>query len=307
MHTSKPLHLAIRTFLEYLEVERNYSPRTVTSYQSDLERFHSFIAEYTGNTMPDLTEVTQREVRGFVAMLHRERYARRTVARRLAAVKSLMKFCVAREMIEMNPARLVQTPKLEKRLPTVLSVEEAKKLMEAPNRNTPEGIRDAAILELLYSTGIRRAELCGLRMKDVNERECMIRVLGKGGKERLIPYGGRAEEAMNDYLSVRSKLLNETKSGTAVFLGKDGKPLEGGDIYNIVHKYMSEITEQNKRSPHVLRHSFATHLLDSGAGLREVGELLGHSSLSSTQIYTHVTIERLKEAYSKAHPRAEEE
>ncbi len=258
-----------------------------------------------------LADITPREVRSFVAAMHREGYARRTTGRRLAAVKSLLKYAVAQGLIESNPALLVVTPKPEKRLPTVLSKDEARLLMDAPDRSTPEGKRDAAILELLYATGMRRSELCGLSLADLDLYDGTVRVLGKGNKERIIPIGAVACDALKAYLAVLSP-SNSGRQGP-LFLRSVGdedqerKGITGDDLYGIVRRYMKQVTEQSKKSPHVLRHSFATHLLDNGAGLREVSELLGHSSLGTTQVYTHVTVERLKEAYAKAHPRADDE
>jgi integrase/recombinase XerC len=312
---------AIREFLQYLQVERKYSPKTVEAYHSDLEvvrpshgrnqpsgvrSFLSYLVDVTGKDQPTTSDVTQREVRGYVAELHRRKYARRSIARKLAAVKSLMKFCVVRGWIETNPARLVQTPKLEKRLPTVLNVDEARDLMELPDRTTAAGWRDTVVLELLYSTGIRRAELATLRIPDIDLHAGTLKVLGKGGKERIVPFGLHAGDALKEYLARRESLARG-ENEVCLLLSDRGVPLDEARIYRIVRKYMALVTEQKKRSPHVLRHSFATHLLDAGAGLREVGEMLGHASISSTQIYTHVTIERLKEAYSRAHPRAGED
>lgn len=309
------LHAAVRQFLEYLEIERNYSPKTIDAYRLDLLGGESDTStSYSlkdhllkgGDTGGNLQEVTHSTVRSYVAALHRRGMARRTIARKLAAIKSFMKFAAARELAAQNPARLVQGPKLEKRLPTLLNREEAARLMELPDRSTPSGQRDAVILELLYSTGIRRAELEGLKIADIDLHAGTLKVLGKGGKERIVPFGRPAAEAIRGYLARRAELLRTDSTETGVLLiGDRGKPLDGGGIYRIVRRLMSNVTEQKKRSPHVLRHSFATHLLDAGAGLREVGEMLGHASLGSTQVYTHVTIERLKEAYSKAHPRAE--
>lgn len=318
MSQNPPVHIAIRHFLEYLEIERKYSVKTITAYQHDLEGseggdptrrapgFHQHLVRVLGTGTPLLNDVTQREVRGYIAELHRRGMARRSIARKLAAVKSFMKFAMAREMVDTNPARLVQTPKVERRLPTVLNAAEAGELMELPDKKTAVGWRDAAILELLYSTGIRRAELCGLAAADIDLHSRTLKVLGKGGKQRIVPFGEHALEALREYSRRRIELVD--RAGVPeLFLSKRGKPLTGDDIYRIVRRYMSRVTEQKKRSPHVLRHSFATHMLDGGAGLREVGELLGHAKLSSTQVYTHVTIERLKEAYAKAHPRSEEE
>lgn len=308
-------HEAIRRFLEYLEIERNYSSKTIEAYRSDLEGteregsapgFHRHLVRVMGVNEPKLADVTQREVRGYIAELHKRGMARRSIARKLASVKSFMKFSMARELISVNPARLVQTPKLERRLPTVLDADEARTLMELPDRQAPGGTRDAAILELLYSTGIRRAELCGLAVGDVDMSARTLKVLGKGGRERVVPFGEHAADAIRLYLS-RRRELPRADSTPQLFLADSGRPLAGTDIYKIVRQYMSNVTEQKKRSPHVLRHSFATHMLDGGAGLREVGEMLGHASLASTQVYTHVTVERLKAAYAGAHPRAGDE
>ncbi len=304
---------AIRRFLEYLEIERKYSPKTIAAYRSDLEGsdradrlggFHRHLVMALGVNEPMLADVTQREVRGYIAELHRQGLARRSIARKLAAVRSLMKFAAAEGAIPASPARLVKTPKLERRLPTVLSGREAGMLMDLPDRSTPEGLRDAAVLELLYATGIRRSELCGIAAHDVDMASRTVRVMGKGGKQRVVPFGGRAADAIREYERRRWELLHDATP--ALFLSNRGKALAGADVYRIVRRYMSQVTEQKKRSPHVLRHSFATHLLDAGAGLREVGEMLGHASLSSTQVYTHVSTERLKEAYARAHPRAGE-
>lgn len=307
MNKEIDLHLAVRRFLEYLEIERKYSSKTIEAYQNDLlggvsgGGFCAAIAEGEGAVA--LGSVTQRSVRGYIAELHRRGLARRTIARKLAAVKSFMKFAVAREMIEANPARLVQTPKLERRLPTVLTRQEALNLLDLPDNATPDGCRDRAILELLYSTGIRRAELCGLQLGDVDYSLRTVKVEGKGGKQRIVPFGEPACESLQRWLDRRGELAGEA-SGVYLFVDNRGKPMPPSTLYRIVRAYMSDVTEQKKRSPHVLRHSFATHLLDGGAGLRDVGEMLGHASLSSTQIYTHVTIERLKEAYQRAHPRS---
>lgn len=296
----------INDFLGTLETGRGYSPQTIRAYRADFDRFLSWLREALGTDNPAIEEVSAREVRGFVAAMHRQGFARRTIGRRLAAVKSLAKYCVAQGILDANPAALVTAPKPEKRLPTVLSREEARALMETPDRSTPEGVRDAAILELLYSTGIRRSELCGLTSADVDLYEGSVRVLGKGNKERIVPVGKAAQDALKAYLAVRPAPAGESRR-SALFLRNDGAPMDGNTLYGIVRRAMRRVTEQSKKSPHVLRHSFATHLLDNGAGLREVAELLGHSSLGTTQVYTHVTIERLKEAYSKAHPRSGEE
>ena len=292
-------------FLHYLRVERACSEQTLRAYGNDLRGFHAWLREALGVDDPEVEAIEGGEVRSFVASLHRQGYARRTIGRRLAAVKSLMKYALSQGVLTTNPASLVVAPKPEKRLPTVLSKEEAEQLIELPDLATPEGIRDAALLELLYGTGIRRSELCGLRVRDFNRHEGTIRVIGKGSKERIVPVGEAACKAVVQY---QESIASEERGINApLFLREDGKPLDGNTLYTIVRRYMGRVTEQSKKSPHVLRHSFATHLLENGAGLREVAEMLGHSSLSTTQVYTHVTIERLRQTYAAAHPRAKGE
>ncbi|MCB0710880.1 MAG: tyrosine recombinase [Ignavibacteriae bacterium] len=292
----------INQFLRHLRVERACSDETLRAYESDLRKFNLWLREVLGVDDPQLHQIEAGEIRSFVASLHREGYARRTIGRRLAAVKSLMKFGLAEGVLKSNPAALVVAPKPEKRLPTVLSKEEAETLMELPDLTTESGVRDAALLELLYATGIRRSELCGLRLRDFDQHQGTIRVLGKGSKERIVPIGSAASAALLRYLQLPSVIGRA--SNDLLFLRDSGKPLDGNALYAIVRRYMRRVTEQSKKSPHVLRHSFATHLLENGAGLREVAEMLGHSSLSTTQVYTHVTIERLRNAYASAHPRA---
>ncbi len=309
---STPLEIAIEDFLEYLRLERRYSQRTVDAYRGDLvggpnSHDRSFVAHMiaaTGGDHPTLGEATRETIRGYVATLHRRGMARRSVVRHLAAVKSLMKFAVERGMLQTNPARLVRGPKPEKRLPTVLAQQEAIAMLELPDCSTARGSRDRMVLEFLYSTGVRRSELAEASLSRIDRRNRTLRVLGKGGRERIVPFGESAADALEGYLRLRSQLLTPDSPADRLLIADRGGALDGAGIYRIVHRYMSLVTEQSKRSPHVLRHSFATHMLDAGAGLREVGELLGHASLSSTQIYTHVTIERLKSAYRTAHPRS---
>ncbi len=297
---------ARQRFLDHLRTERHYSAHTIAAYQGDLSDFRAFLAETLAMDDPDLASVTRREVRGYVASLHRRGFARRSVARRLAAVRSFMGFAVARGMIAADPTQLVSAPKQEKRLPTVIAADEAVRMLSAPDTSTAAGCRDLAVLETLYSAGLRRSELASLRLGDIDFHGSTLRVLGKGGKERIVPFGSPAAAALRGYIARRHELAAGADP-SELFLNGRGQPLGPQGVYRIVTRYMSGVTEQKKRSPHVLRHSFATHMLDRGAGLREVGELLGHSSLASTQIYTHVTVERLKEAYQRAHPRAEEE
>ena len=289
-------------FLEHLTRERGYSPQTLRAYRTDLSRFLLWCREALGVDEPDISEITPREIRSFVAGLHREGYARRTIARRLAAIKALMKYALTREIIPRNPSSTITAPKAEKRLPTILSRAEVKALMEIPDISRPVGRRDRAVLETLYAAGLRRSELCGLNLRDFDRDAGTLRVLGKGSKERIVPVGDYAREALLDWLGCRDDLLTGD-SGDALFLREDGTRLDGDHLYSMVRSMLRRVTEQKKRSPHVLRHTFATHMLDNGAGLREVSEMLGHASLGTTQVYTHVTVDRLRQAYASAHPR----
>jgi len=315
--TPRTLEEAICTFLEYLQFERKYSSKTVEAYRGDLygrpdpdaapgllEHIRGAFAIDT----PLLPNVTHREIRGFVAALHRHGLARRSIGRKLAAVKSLFSHARSRGWIDSNPARTVSAPRPERRLPTVFSPQEVESMLQLPDTDTPTGARDRAVLELLYGAGLRRSELCALGDADLNRDDRTVRVLGKGNKERIVPYGSAAASAIDGWLGCRAELrAKNAPAEEALFLGNRGRRLTPAEVYRIVRRYSDRVTEQRRRSPHVLRHSFATHLLDRGAGLRDVGEMLGHASLSSTQIYTHVTLERLRQAYRGAHPRAEEE
>lgn len=308
---------AISAFLEYLEFERKYSSKTVAAYRGDLygrpdpEAAPGLVPHMRGTMGVDtiqLQNITHRELRGFVAALHRHGLARRSIGRKLAAVKSLFSHARSRGWIDSNPARTVTAPRPERRLPTVFSPDEVEALLRLPDLDTPSGARDRAVLEMLYGAGLRRSELCALDDADVNWGERTVRVLGKGNKERIVPYGTAAAEALGRWLERRSELRGKNRTEPdALFLGNRGGRLTPAEVYRIVRRYADRVTEQRRRSPHVLRHSFATHLLDRGAGLRDVGEMLGHASLSSTQVYTHVTLERLRQAYRGAHPRAEED
>jgi integrase/recombinase XerC len=237
-----------------------------------------------------------------------QKAARKTLARKVSCLRSLFQFMVREGIIEKNPARAVSTPKLEKKVPKFLYIEEAQKLMEAPSLEEPLGIRDRAILEVLYASGIRVSECMGIKLQDVDLTVGMARVLGKGAKERIVLLGRKACESIQLYLDKSRPLLlkeqKNTSNESALFLNYRGEPLSVRSVRRIVDKYMTQVAGQLSISPHVLRHTFATHLLDEGADLRVVQELLGHVSLSSTQIYTHTTKEKLLRVYMSAHPRA---
>lgn len=280
-------------FLSYLEIERNYSPHTTLNYSIDLNEF----LEFLGNEA-DLKKINYLHFRRFLAFLRTHNHKPRTLARKLSALRSFFKFLHREGLIEENPALLLVTPKLDKTLPKFLSEKDMEALVEAPPTETEFGLRDRAIMETLYSTGIRVSELVGLNDDSVDEISNIAKVEGKGKKERLVPVGDKAIDAIRIYLSRRKK------RSRALFLNKNGTRLTDRGVRNIINKYITKASLLMNVSPHMMRHSFATHMLNHGADLRSVQELLGHSNLSTTQIYTHVTTDRLKKVYDSAHPRA---
>jgi integrase/recombinase XerC len=286
----------INKFLRFLEIEKNVSPFTLTNYTLDLQDFYNFL-----KGIP-LEKVDTIVLRRFLASLREQNYAKRTIARRISSLRSFFKFLCREGYLKTNPILGLRTPKLDRKLPHFLSEEEMGQLLESPPADL-SGLRDRAILESLYSTGMRVSELVGLNKEEIDFFGGVIKVYGKGKQERLIPIGDRALTAIKDYLD---KLPENFKISTrkALFLNKKGRRLSDRAVRLIVSKYINKFSFKKGVSPHTLRHSFATHLLDRGADLRSVQELLGHKNLSTTQIYTHVTTERLKSVYKKAHPRA---
>jgi len=297
----------IQAFLEYIEKERGFSEHTIGAYRRDLLQFAEFLKEELGLEEVRAKDVDRLGIRHFLGTLSRKGVAKKSVVRKLASIRSFLKYLCREGVLERNPALSVVSPKLEKKLPFFLNVDQANRAMERVFREDVYGFRDRAILEVLYGTGIRLGELVGLNRSSVDLLGEMIRVCGKGGKDRIIPLGQEAVRALRSYLIRREELLSSKIGASeeeALFLNRYGGRLSGRSVQNLVEKYLSDVAESGKVSPHALRHSFATHLLDAGADLRAVKELLGHASLSTTQIYTHVTAERLRKAYIQAHPRA---
>ena len=282
----------LEKFLSYLEIEKNYSPHTLLNYKMDIEEFQRSSAETS------IDKVDYPVLRRYLTELKAKGHKPRTLARKISVLRSFFKFLQREKIIPNNPALLLNTPKLDKKLPKFLSEEEMIRFIESPPVIKETGKRDRALLEALYSTGIRVSELVGLNVDSVDFIGNVVKVLGKGKKERLVPIGDKALDALKDYLESRKQ---KTK---AIFLNRNGQRLTTRSINNIVDKYIQAGSLKFHISPHVLRHSFATHLLNRGADLRCVQELLGHANLSTTQIYTHVTMERLKNVYNQAHPRA---
>jgi len=285
----------IEKFMRYLEIEKNYSRHTILNYRLDLEDFRKFLAE------APLEKVDYLALRKYLAILKGKNLGNRTVNRRLSALRSFFKFLTREGYIKANPILILSSPKLEKHLPSFMTEDEVVKLIEAAFQKDEKdemGLRDRAILETFYSTGLRISELVGLSTDDVDFISGIVKVMGKGKKERIVPIGEVAIQAIRKYLEKRRKQNN------AIFLNKNGKRITTRGVRDIVEKYIHMAGIKQGVSPHTFRHSFATHLLNRGADLRTVQELLGHANLSTTQIYTHLTTERLKSVYDKAHPHA---
>ena len=287
----------IEQFLRHLEIERGASQHTLRAYKKDLGEFLS----YADKRAADIEMI---DVRGFVALQIRNGLSKTTAGRRLAAVRSFLKFLTREGYLKSNPAKLVTTPKAEQHLPRFLSVDDVFALIEKPDTVGFINARDRAILELLYSSGLRVAEAAGLNLEDINTKEGLVKVRGKGKKERIVPLGSKAVEAIKTYMVEKILLKKKNK---ALFLNKSGGPLSDRGIRRIVVKYARLIGVKGQVGPHTMRHTFASHLLQAGADLRVIQELLGHSSLSTTQKYTHTDIAHLMDIYDKAHPLSSED
>lgn len=285
----------IEKFMRYLEIEKNYSAHTILNYRLDLEDFKKFIAG------TDLEKVDYLALRKYLAALKEKNLGSRSVNRRLSALRSFFRFLVRDGYLKTNPILILSSPKLEKHLPSFMTEEEVAKLIEsafARDEKDEQGLRDRAILETFYSTGLRISELVGINLQDIDFISGIIKVMGKGRKERIVPVGEAAISTIRKYLDKRKKQED------ALFLNKNGKRIGARGVRDIVEKYILRAGIKGRVSAHTFRHSFATHLLNRGADLRTVQELLGHANLSTTQIYTHLTTEKLKSVYDKAHPHA---
>lgn len=290
-------------FLRHLAMERNASPLTIKSYREDLTQAVAYFREGLPVPVLEATRLTTRHLRAYLTWLHQQGYARATVARRLAAVRSWCRFLCRQGILTDNPASGLRGPRPEKRLPHFLGERELARLLQTPASDTPLGVRDRAILEVLYSAGLRVSELTGLNLDDLDLNDGLVMVRGKGKRERVGVLGRAATRSLQEWLNVRESLV-QRKARDAVFLNKNGTRLTSRSVGRLLEKYLVQAGLDPRTSPHTLRHSFATHLLDRGADIRSVQELLGHRSLGTTQIYTHVTTTRLQDSYRKAHPRA---
>ncbi len=303
-----PLRALIRDFLEDLEERRGASPNTVRSYRSDLSQFAKFVeTERAPEEVPAGSErVDTAVLRAYLGSLHERGLSSTTVARKLAALRSLYRYLTRSGAVDRDPARALRAPRTPARIPTRMEMDEVEALLHAPDPAAPLGCRDLAILELLYGTGLRVSELVGLNLADINPTSRILRVLGKGGKERVVPFGEVAADALGPWLRVRADVQGTAGNTEAVFLNARGGRLSDRSVRTVVRRYLGEAglaRLAGSVSPHTLRHAFATHLLDHGADLRSIQELLGHTSLATTQKYTHVSTARIFEVYSKTHPR----
>jgi len=306
----------LQPFLDFLRLNRNLARHTVRAYGSDLSQFLAFAQELLGRE-PLVEDFDHRLVRGYLASIYERRQASSSSARKLAAVRTFARYLRREDLLEGNPGTLVPAPKVERRMPAHMAVDEVGALLAAPDPATPLGLRDRAILELFYASGLRLSELVGLDLEDVNLSSRMVRVLGKGGKERIVPFNPAAAAAMRDYLPARHQLLR--RGGTAgaastgdharepddpLFVNYRGGRLSSRSIARMLEGYVKRVGAQRDISPHALRHSFATHLLERGADLRAIQELLGHARITTTQRYTHVSAAQITELYRRTHPRA---
>jgi integrase/recombinase XerC len=301
----------IDRFSDYLKYQRNASEHTLRNYISDLDQFYEYLCPRNSDGARrdlNLSEIDHITIREYMATLYQAKLKKTSISRKLATLRTFFRFLCREQVLEMNPARLVSSPRLEKRLPKVISIDEVIQFIETPNGETVLGKRDRAILELLYATGCRVSEVAGMNLEDIDFKHETIRVRGKGRKERFVPFGSKAKEALQSYIEVRGMLVAEApehkREAKAVFLNYQGTRITTRSIGRLVDKYVKECAMAHDISPHSLRHSFATHLLSAGADLRAIQELLGHARLSTTQIYTHVSIDQLMQVYDKAHPRA---
>ena len=300
----------IKDFINYMQYEKGASKHTLHAYSGDLKEFTDFLKKkeicFDAKKNPVVKLVDAEAIRSFVGWLFREKKKRSTIGRKLATIKSFFKFLVKKDMVDRNPAETVSSPKIESRLPRTLSVDEAFSLMEAPGLKTPLDKRNRAILEVFYSTGIRVGELVGLDLDTIDLESGVLKVMGKGKKERIVPLGSKAIDALREYLySGREPLAKgDPLQKKAIFLNARGGRLSSRSVERVVDKYIKIARVNKSLSPHSIRHSFATHMLESGADLRAIQEMLGHASLSTTQKYTHISVDMLMKVYDKAHPRA---
>ncbi|MFW6347589.1 MAG: site-specific tyrosine recombinase/integron integrase [Cyclonatronaceae bacterium] len=296
----------IEKYLTYLRIERNASPHTIKSYRKDLGDFSTFLQQEELQSFKDITQITRFTIRAWMGHLSDAGMAKSTIGRKISCLKSFFKYTFARGITEENPAARVSVPKKEKRLPTSIQQADISRMFDLMPSETDWDVQNRAIMELFYATGIRLSELVSINVRDVNMSSDFIRIMGKGSKERYVPYGGSAREVLLQWIRLRRKYIATDApeaDKSALFLSKSGRRIYTVAVQRMVRKCINRVMHTGKKSPHVLRHSFATHMMNKGADIRVIKELLGHAALTSTQIYVHTSVEHLKSVYARAHPR----
>ena len=294
---------ALSAFLEYCEIEKNFSQNTVNTYRIALEQFYDFLKTNDLQNC-EIEKLTTNDIRPFLGWLDDKNDAKSTLKLKLSAVKSIFRFLKKKQFIAINPTANILSPKKEKLLPNYLNEQEISALMDSFDIYSPTGLRDKALAELLYSSGLRISEALQLGLHSIDFASQSVKVLGKGNKERTVPVGRSALDAIQKYVDIRKEILPEGTRCNSLFINGRGTPLAANQAYRIINSAMTRVAEIKNKGPHTLRHSFATHILDNGGDIRSVSTMLGHASLSSTQVYTHVSVKRLKDAYKLAHPKA---
>jgi tyrosine recombinase XerC len=292
-------------FLRFLKQERGYSEHTIAAYQRDIKQFLAFFQEYSNKILIQPSDVSKLSVRHFLGMLSETGVEKSSISRKLAALKTFFKYLNRQGFVRQNPAQLVKSPKIPKHLPVILSEEQVQRVIDLADNDNLVGKRNRSMLELFYSSGIRLGELIHLDVIDVNFVRQTLRIYGKGAKERIVPFGQSAKQALEKYLTIRKREFGELQLRSPLFISSRGTRISRQNVQVMVTKLLRQVSEQEHLSPHVLRHSFASHLLDRGADLNAVKDLLGHNSLSTTQLYTHIQIGKIKEVYRQAHPHGE--
>lgn len=291
----------INQFIEYLEYEKGYSKKTIINYEKDLELFNTYLKE---NKITDIKNIDYNTIRKYLSHLHEKKYLSSSISRKISTLRSFFKYNLKENKITNNPMTLISNPKREKKLPKYLNYEEMEKLLNSIDTSELEGIRNKLIIELLYSTGIRVSELVNIKIKDIRIKENQINILGKGNKERIVLFGEKAKEMIKIYLNAYKEYFKGNILNDYLLINKKGKQLTTNKIELIVKDVLKKSSLKLNISPHTLRHTFATHMLDSGADLKSVQELLGHENLKTTAIYTHISNEKLKHVFVNSHPRA---
>ncbi|MFN0087657.1 MAG: tyrosine recombinase XerC [Blastocatellia bacterium] len=301
----------IDDFIKHLRYERNSSEHTLRNYESDLVQFHDYLAPPDakgGRREVDLAEIDHLTIREYMGSLYEQKKQKSSIHRKIASLRTFFRYLCREAVLEVNPAKLVSSPRVERKLPNHLTIEQMIKFIETPEVDSVLGKRDRAMLELMYASGIRVSEMVNLNLQDIDFSNQTVRVKGKGRKERVVPFGEHAKQALREYLGVRGELLveaeEEKRDPLAVFMNYQGTRITTRSVGRMVDKYVKICAEVHHISPHSLRHSFATHLLDAGADLRAIQEMLGHARLSTTQQYTHVSMDKLMQVYDKSHPKA---